>query len=606
MVLTKEFQKIGTGTQKTYGQSAGYLELWAKYNSQDIVNNRTNITVELRLVVPYGYIGNYQATNWEIGGSLSNSGNLGSGDYRSRTLGSATGNITHESDGKKDVSFTGSFDPTAWGYSIDVSATNISLPTIPRASTILATSAYIGEISRIKVTQYSSQFTHSIQYSFKNLSGYILADGTTTNNETKISALSIDFAIPSSWFDKIPNEPEAECTLSIKTYKDNTQIGETQTTVFYARVNESSSNPVLTASVLDTNQTTLALTGDSSILIKGHSIVSLTWSATARNSASIASVKVNGTTVTTSPYVFILDSEDITIVATDTRGFTKTVTPSFTLKNYMPPNFSMRVIRVNPTSNSAYLSFEGTWFKESFGSVSNALSIAWKYKKTTDSTWTNGGTLTAGTDYTVSNSNNNFWSGIVSSAADILIGNALDYNYGWDIALIVTDVLGSVAGYDSMPKGKPIINWEETFFNVNGDIRHNNVSIFSSIIDTFYPVGSIYMTVDSTKDPNTMFSGTSWTQLKDRFLLGAGDTYTNGATGGAATVTLNINQIPSHSHNVGGDKDAQYQYNGGDISLHDAGTSGAGRLIATSSSGGGQAHENMPPYLVVYMWKRVS
>ena len=159
-----------------------------------------------------------------------------------------------------------------------------------------------------------------------------------------------------------------------------------------------------------------------------------------------------------------------------------------------------------------------------------------------------------------------------------------------------------------MPKGKPIINWEETFFNVNGDIRHNNVSIFSSIIDTFYPVGSIYMTVDSTKDPNTMFSGTSWTQLKDRFLLGAGDTYTNGATGGAATVTLQESQMPAHKH-IATMKTTSYasgsQTNWRCMSFEGTNADYT-QTVETGITGGGQAHENMPPYLVVYMWERVS
>lgn len=120
MELTTTFQKIATGETKQFGGSTGKLELWAKYNSQDIANNRSNVTVELRLVCS-SYIGNYQATYWSISGSLSNSGNLGSGDYYSRTLGSATGNVTHESDGTKTVSFSGSFNPTAWGMTISVS-----------------------------------------------------------------------------------------------------------------------------------------------------------------------------------------------------------------------------------------------------------------------------------------------------------------------------------------------------------------------------------------------------------------------------------------------------------------------------------------------------
>lgn len=65
---------------------------------------------------------------------------------------------------------------------------------------------------------------------------------------------------------------------------------------------------------------------------------------------------------------------------------------------------------------------------------------------------------------------------------------------------------------------------------------------------TIYPIGSIYMSVASTS-PETLFGGT-WAQLKDRFLLGAGDTYTAGDTGGNATHTLTTNEMPSHSHGL--------------------------------------------------------
>lgn len=88
----------------------------------------------------------------------------------------------------------------------------------------------------------------------------------------------------------------------------------------------------------------------------------------------------------------------------------------------------------------------------------------------------------------------------------------------------------------------------------------------SSIVNLIYPVGSIYMSVNSTS-PATLFGGT-WSQLKDRFLLGAGDTYTAGNTGGAASVsytpagtnsggsvgnhTLTTTEIPSHNHTFTG------------------------------------------------------
>lgn len=61
-----------------------------------------------------------------------------------------------------------------------------------------------------------------------------------------------------------------------------------------------------------------------------------------------------------------------------------------------------------------------------------------------------------------------------------------------------------------------------------------------------HPVGSLYWSSKDT-NPSTLFGGT-WTQIKDKFVLAAGDTYSNGATGGTATVTLTTQQIPSHTH----------------------------------------------------------
>ena len=66
------------------------------------------------------------------------------------------------------------------------------------------------------------------------------------------------------------------------------------------------------------------------------------------------------------------------------------------------------------------------------------------------------------------------------------------------------------------------------------------------LLNLVYPVGSIYWSSNNT-NPANLFGGT-WTQIKDRFILAAGDYYSNGATGGAATVTLTISNMPNHSH----------------------------------------------------------
>lgn len=66
------------------------------------------------------------------------------------------------------------------------------------------------------------------------------------------------------------------------------------------------------------------------------------------------------------------------------------------------------------------------------------------------------------------------------------------------------------------------------------------------ILNAVYPIGSIYMSVDSTS-PATLFGGT-WERLKDKFLLGAGDTYAINTSGGNASITLSTANLPSHTH----------------------------------------------------------
>ena len=123
----------------------------------------------------------------------------------------------------------------------------------------------------------------------------------------------------------------------------------------------------------------------------------------------------------------------------------------------------------------------------------------------------------------------------------------------------------------------------------------------TELLDAVYPIGSLYMSV-SAADPNTLFGGT-WERLKDRFLLAAGDTYAAGATGGEAAHTLTVEEMPSHSHEI--------QYISAETGDSVAGVKGAPTANWWSAdyiraTGGGAAHNNMPPYLTVYMWKRTA
>ena len=100
---------------------------------------------------------------------------------------------------------------------------------------------------------------------------------------------------------------------------------------------------------------------------------------------------------------------------------------------------------------------------------------------------------------------------------------------------------------------KKEINSVLSNFNITPDATLNNqllealTKLKAEAALAAHPVGSLYWTA-STENPATTFGGGTWSQIKDKFILAAGDTYSNGATGGSATVTLTENQIPSHSH----------------------------------------------------------
>lgn len=136
----------------------------------------------------------------------------------------------------------------------------------------------------------------------------------------------------------------------------------------------------------------------------------------------------------------------------------------------------------------------------------------------------------------------------------------------------------------------------------------------ASVLSLVYPVGSIYMSVNST-NPGTLFGGT-WVQLENRFLLGAGSSYSNGATGGAASVTLSTANLPSHTHEMPTHAVFEDDTASADLGyasvLYNKPSSGTYQGFSithsetTKSTGSRTAHNNMPPYLVVYMWKRTA
>lgn len=121
-----------------------------------------------------------------------------------------------------------------------------------------------------------------------------------------------------------------------------------------------------------------------------------------------------------------------------------------------------------------------------------------------------------------------------------------------------------------------------------------------SLMDFLMPVGFI-LTQYNHNDPNEMYPGTTWARLSGGFLWAVDANGTIGQTGGAREVTLTVNQLPQHSHG------SVYSGNAAGTKTHAwLASGGTAMAYGTVEAGGGQAHNNMPPYIQVSIWRRTA
>lgn len=119
----------------------------------------------------------------------------------------------------------------------------------------------------------------------------------------------------------------------------------------------------------------------------------------------------------------------------------------------------------------------------------------------------------------------------------------------------------------------------------------------------YFPVGAIFIST-SEFSPASMYIG-EWEKIEGRFLVGAGGLYNVGDQGGLSQVALTVSTMPSHTHYVS----AYYGSGSAYGKFHQMGKTSsdyADLTKSTQSTGGDVAHDNMPPYKVVHIWRRVA
>ena len=492
------------------------------------------------------------------------------------------------------------------------------------------TNGIIGQVATISTegSETTGTGTYSIEYEFGSLTGVIKDNISPTDVPATIS-----WTIPTSFYNEIPDTTSKTGKL-ISYYNTLGNKIVNSTSTFIAKIPDDDV-PTITASVVTTDALSSQLSGNTSTIINGVSNVKVTMSATPTQGSTIVNqyfyyqrnyypMAIQNTKTLTGGYDGVFD-----FGAIDTRSRKGTSRITLTAIDYRTPTIAIDDVSIS-TSGVATINITGTWFNGSFGATANTLTVQYRYKSSSSSSW--------GSWTTISNVTKNS-DGTYSATAS---KSGLSYNNTYNFEARVTDKINTVSSKEYSGKSLPIFDWSKDDFNFNVPVYisqyygnnnpttkkyvddltdvislavqdntdniaalSNQISNIGSItFDDIYPVGSIYMSVNST-NPRTLFGGT-WTQLKDRFLLGAGSTYTNGSTGGSATQRLSVANLPSHTHpqyvaTNGGSTSANLDYNGW-VSNGKAVAQG----IPTGATGQGTKFDIMPPYLVVYMWQRTS
>lgn len=373
--------------------------------------------------------------------------------------------ITHNADGtKKNLSVTGALNTS---FVSGTASGTINLPTIPRASSVTATDAYVESATSINISRAASSFKHKITYSFEGLTGTV-AENVDTN---------CGWTIPTSFYDKLTTKSSATCTITCQTFSGSNSIGS-KTTTFKISVDAEKNRPNISATIVDENATTINLTGSNNKIIKYYSNAKIAMTATAKNGATIKSKKItcgDGKYLTENGTINKVESGKFTISATDSRDITNSITKTLDIVDYIKLSLNANFYRSQSTNNEIVLEYYGNFFNKSFGSVTNTLNLKYRYKESGSPTWSSY------TNITPMISNDTYNNGNTAKS----LGTVFDYRKEYDFELVASDKLMTIVSTKTVSVGKPVYDWgkEDFQFNVPVFLESGNQVLDYEVVD---------------------------------------------------------------------------------------------------------------------------
>ncbi len=399
------------------------------------------------------------------------------------TLKTGTQEVWHNSEGKLNMNVRFSVtDPTGRSYTCGNASASTTMPltNIARSTACPALSGDIESTYNIALNPASSSFTHSLKVNFGSLSGFVNASGALQSTEYKFSNNNINFTIPSSFYSQFSGK-SGTGTLTLTTYNGSTKIGE-KTAKLTANCLESRCRPSISAAVKDVNQATIDLTGDANKIVKGFSNVLITPAIKASvtsgdTKSTITSKSVDGTVFTTSNVTLNkVNKKDFSITATNSRGFSTTVTVSATgsLVDYFSPIMNANFARIDQTSAEVKLTYSGTFFNSNFGKVANTIALKWYWQEKYANSWTFGGTITP----TLNNNN--------IKQTTINCGAIFDYQKNYRFKLEAIDNLSNGNKEMDVTAGIPNFDFGKEWFEHHTNVYFDKKTIFQAGLELLH------------------------------------------------------------------------------------------------------------------------
>ena len=634
------------------GEGRYYTLSWSA--TQSISNNTSTISWTLSTDGGYSSWMTERTVYVDIDGERVFSKTEAVDRYRG-TIATGTKAISHNSDGTR--SFSVSLGAAIYYSSVECTGSQtFTLDTIARASTLSVSDGTLGTKTTLTADRKSSSFTHTLTWECGSYSGTLATKSTSTSwpftPELQLASVA-------------PYGQKVYCTYTLSTYNGSTLVGTDSKSAWFAI--PSSVKPSCTLSLSDSKGYASTyggyIQGESQLSVTINATQAY-GSPISRYSASANGVTYSTQTFTTSVLTKV-GTNTISATVTDGRERPGSVSSNITVLAYSRPqitNLKVRRCDANGTEND-----RGGYGKISFHctitplSNKNTRACSLRYRQSGVTTWTNAPAITLSAydqdcnppviqmsdahSYEVQiNLTDAF--GTTSAATSISTGYCLyhipasgkgitfggiaesdGFNVKMDATFGENVNMKKNLQLDGNVNGKYLTGtWLQTtdttdlgkappkvaVLDNSGWIYYRTLSGLRAdlgigdYVDLIYPVGSIYMSVNAT-NPKNLFGGT-WTQIQGRFLLGMSSSYPAGSQGGEATHTLTANEMPNHTHQyvdywtvaaASGTGRRAVKFNNNNYSPESGG-------LSTDSSGSGQAHNNMPPYLAVYIWKRTA